>query len=62
MKANYMQKITPFLWYAKEAEEAANFYASIFPNSRVSWVVTMPSESRSAPPGSVKLVELELFV
>ncbi len=30
-----MQKITPFLWYAKEAEEAAKFYTSIFPNSRV---------------------------
>jgi predicted 3-demethylubiquinone-9 3-methyltransferase (glyoxalase superfamily) len=57
-----MQKITPFLWYAKEAEEAANFYASIFPNSRVSRVVTMPSESRSGPPGSVKVVELEFFV
>jgi hypothetical protein len=30
-----MQKITPFLWYAKEAEEAATFYASVFPDSRV---------------------------
>ena len=30
-----MQKITPFLWYAKEAEEAATFYASLFPDSRV---------------------------
>ena len=26
-----MQKITPFLWYAKEAEEAAVFYAALFP-------------------------------
>ena len=26
-----MQKITPFLWYSKEAQEAAAFYASIFP-------------------------------
>jgi predicted 3-demethylubiquinone-9 3-methyltransferase (glyoxalase superfamily) len=56
-----MQKITPFLWYAKEAEEAAKFYASIFPNSRVSRVVTMPSESPSGPPGSVKVVDFELF-
>src|SRR6476661_10733803 len=56
-----MQKITPFLWYAKEAEEAANFYTSIFPNSRVGRVVTMPSESPSGPPGSVKVVEFELF-
>jgi predicted 3-demethylubiquinone-9 3-methyltransferase (glyoxalase superfamily) len=56
-----MQKITPFLWYAKEAEEAAKFYTSIFPNSRVSRVVTMPSESPSGPPGTVKVVDFELF-
>ena len=56
-----MQKITPFLWYAKEAEEAARFYASIFPDSRVTRVVTMPSESPSGPPGSVKVVDFVLF-
>jgi predicted 3-demethylubiquinone-9 3-methyltransferase (glyoxalase superfamily) len=56
-----MQKITPFLWYATEAEEAASFYASIFPDSRVKRVVSMPSESPSGPPGSVKVVDFELF-
>jgi len=56
-----MQKITPFLWYAKEAEEAAAFYASIFPNSRVVRVSALPSESPSGPPGFVKIVEFELF-
>ena len=56
-----MQKITPFLWYAKEAEEAAAFYTSIFPNSRVRRVTAMQSESPSGPPGSVKVVEFELF-
>ncbi len=55
------QKITPFLWYSKEAEEAAAFYASIFPNSRVTRVTAMPSESPSGPPGSVKVVEFLLF-
>jgi predicted 3-demethylubiquinone-9 3-methyltransferase (glyoxalase superfamily) len=30
-----MQKITPFLWYDKEAEEAAKFYTSLFKNSRI---------------------------
>jgi len=55
-----MQKITPFLWYAKEAEEAARFYASIFPDSRVTRVVAMPSESPSGPPGSVKVVDFVL--
>jgi predicted 3-demethylubiquinone-9 3-methyltransferase (glyoxalase superfamily) len=57
-----MQKITPFLWYATEAEEAASFYASIFPDSRVKRVVSMPSESPSGPPGSVKVVDFDLFV
>jgi predicted 3-demethylubiquinone-9 3-methyltransferase (glyoxalase superfamily) len=56
-----MQKITPFLWYSKEAEEAAAFYASIFPNSRVTRVTALPSESPSGPPGSVKIVEFVLF-
>jgi len=56
-----IQKITPFLWYSKEAEEAARFYASIFPDSRVTRVTTMPSESPSGPPGSVKIVEFLLF-
>ena len=56
-----MQKITPFLWYAKEAEQAAAFYCSVFPDSRVTRVVTMPSESPSGPPGSVQVVEFVLF-
>jgi predicted 3-demethylubiquinone-9 3-methyltransferase (glyoxalase superfamily) len=56
-----IQKIAPFLWYAKEAEEAAALYTSIFPDSRVIRVTAMPSESPSGPPGSVKLVEFELF-
>jgi predicted 3-demethylubiquinone-9 3-methyltransferase (glyoxalase superfamily) len=30
-----MQKITPHLWYARKTEEAARFYASVFPDSRV---------------------------
>jgi predicted 3-demethylubiquinone-9 3-methyltransferase (glyoxalase superfamily) len=56
-----MQKITPFLWYNKEAEEAAAFYAGLFPDSRVVRVTAMPSESPSGPPGSVKIVEFVLF-
>ena len=40
-----MQKITPFLWYANEAEEAAAFYASIFPDSRLNRVVSLPSDA-----------------
>jgi predicted 3-demethylubiquinone-9 3-methyltransferase (glyoxalase superfamily) len=56
-----MRKITPFLWYAREAEEAAAFYVSIFPNSRVISTVAMPIETPSGPPGSVKVVDFELF-
>ena len=54
-------KIFPFLWYAKEAEAAAKFYASIFPDSRVDRVTVMQSESPSGPPGSVKVVDFTLF-
>jgi predicted 3-demethylubiquinone-9 3-methyltransferase (glyoxalase superfamily) len=54
-------KINPFLWYAKEAEQAARFYASVFPDSRVDRVTSMMSESPSGPPGSVKVVDFTLF-
>ena len=55
------QKITPYLWYTKDAEEAARFYASVFPDSRVDKVNTLKAETPSGPPGSVVLVELTLF-
>ena len=61
MAAPERAKIYPFFWYAKEAEEAAKFYASVFPNSRVDRVVTMQSDSPSGPPGSVKVVDFTLF-
>ncbi|HEU4732211.1 MAG TPA: VOC family protein [Kofleriaceae bacterium] len=54
-------KIYTHLWYAKEAEEAARFYASVFPDSRVDRVTTLFSESPSGPPGSVKVVEFTLL-
>jgi predicted 3-demethylubiquinone-9 3-methyltransferase (glyoxalase superfamily) len=49
------------LWYSEKAEEAAQFYASIFPNSRVASVTTLPTDSPSGPAGSVKLVEFTLL-
>src|SRR5574341_806913 len=55
------EKIYTFLWYAKEAEEAAKFYASIFPDSRVERVTPLMSETPSGPPGSVKVVDFTLF-
>lgn len=53
-------KIVPHLWYAREAEEAARFYASIFPDSRVDAVAEMPADSPSGPAASVKIVEFTL--
>ncbi len=56
-----MSKITPHLWYAKDAVAAANFYASVFPDSRVDTVTQLASESPSGPPGSVDMVAFTLF-
>jgi predicted 3-demethylubiquinone-9 3-methyltransferase (glyoxalase superfamily) len=61
MATHARTKIFPHLWYAKEAEEAARFYASIFPDSRVDRVTPLMSESPSGPPGSVKVVDFTLF-
>ena len=55
-----IQKISPHLWFVKEAEEAARFYASIFPDSRVDRVTPLPAESPSGPAGSVKVVDFTL--
>ena len=54
-----MQKITPFLWFDGKAEEAANFYTSIFPNSKI--VSMMRSgEAGPGPKGSVMSATFEL--
>jgi predicted 3-demethylubiquinone-9 3-methyltransferase (glyoxalase superfamily) len=54
-------KIVPHLWYTKEAVEAARFYATVFPDSRVDRVTTLAAESPSGPSGSVDVVEFTLF-
>ncbi|MBA3501758.1 MAG: VOC family protein [Myxococcota bacterium] len=56
-----IQKITPSLWYTKDAAEAAKFYASIFPDSRVDRVTQLPTDSPSGPAGTVDIVEFTLF-
>lgn len=58
--ANISSKITPFLWYATEAEEAAMLYVSLFPDSAVTSVTSMPADSPSGPAGAVKIVEFTL--
>ena len=60
MSAKKVQKISPYLWFAKDAEQAARFYASIFPDSRVDLVSSLPAESPSGPAGSVEVVEFTL--
>jgi predicted 3-demethylubiquinone-9 3-methyltransferase (glyoxalase superfamily) len=61
MPSKARTNIFPHLWYATEAEEAARFYASIFPDSRVDRVTPLMSESPSGPPGSVKVVDFTLL-
>jgi len=52
-------KITPFLWYDKEAEDAANFYVSIFKNSKINSVARYP-EGSGYQAGTVMTVAFEL--
>jgi predicted 3-demethylubiquinone-9 3-methyltransferase (glyoxalase superfamily) len=54
-------KIMTHLWYAREAEEAAKLYTSLFPDSHIDHVTALPSESPSGPAGSVKVVDFTLF-
>ena len=54
-----MQKITPFLWFDNQAEAAAKFYASVFPNSKILKMARY-GEAGPGPKGSVMTVEFEL--
>jgi predicted 3-demethylubiquinone-9 3-methyltransferase (glyoxalase superfamily) len=54
-----MQKITPFLWYNGQAEEAMNFYTSIFKNSKVGRV-TRCGDAGPGPKGSVMSATFQL--
>lgn len=53
------QAITPFLWFDHQAEEAANFYTSIFKNSKID-SVTRYGEAGPGPAGSVMTVAFRL--
>jgi len=56
-----IMRIIPNLWYAEKADEAAAFYASLLPNSRVDSITSLPAETPSGPAGSVKVVEFTLL-
>jgi len=54
-----MRKITPFLWFDTQAEEAANFYVSVFKNSKVK-TVSRYGDAGPGPKGSAMTVSFEL--
>jgi predicted 3-demethylubiquinone-9 3-methyltransferase (glyoxalase superfamily) len=54
-----VQKITPFLWFDGQAEEAARFYASVFKNSKIGKVVRY-GDAGPGPKGSVMIVPFQL--
>lgn len=54
-----MQKISPFLWFDTEGEEAAEFYTSVFPNSKI-LEVTRYGSAGPRPEGMVMTVRFEL--
>ena len=58
-----MQKITPFLWFDNQAEEAAKFYTSVFKNSKVGRILRYDEASAKGagrPVGSVLTIEFEI--
>lgn len=59
-----MQKITPFLWFNNKAEAAANFYVSIFKNSKIGSISRYGKEGADVsgrPKGSVMVVTFQLY-
>ena len=58
-----MQKITPFLWFDDQAEEAVKFYTSVFKNSKVGRILRYGENAAKAaggPVGSVLTIEFEI--
>jgi predicted 3-demethylubiquinone-9 3-methyltransferase (glyoxalase superfamily) len=54
-----MQKITPFLWFNDQAEEAANFYTSIFKNSKIESISRVGGDTPGTP-GTISMASFEL--
>lgn len=54
-----MQKITPFLWFDNNAEEAVNFYTSVFKNSKITDVARYGAEG-PGPAGTVMTMGFQL--
>jgi predicted 3-demethylubiquinone-9 3-methyltransferase (glyoxalase superfamily) len=61
--AKVTQKITPFLWFVKGAEDAAKYYVSVFKNGKIKTIQKYPKEAEAVagmPAGSVMTVEFEI--
>jgi predicted 3-demethylubiquinone-9 3-methyltransferase (glyoxalase superfamily) len=56
-RGEHMPKITPNLWFDGNAEEAANFYVSLLPDSHIENVWRSPADNPSTPAGAVLLVD-----
>ena len=54
------QKIVPHLWFPEKVVEAANFYVSLFPDSRIDRVTPIPADTPSGPAGSIEVVDFTL--
>lgn len=55
-----MPKIAPCLWFDGQAEEAAELYTSLFPDSRIDKIVRSPADNPSTPKGAVLTVDFTL--
>ncbi len=55
-----MQRITPCLWFDGQAEQAARYYVSLLPDSRIDRVVRSPADTPSGPAGMVLAVDFTL--
>jgi predicted 3-demethylubiquinone-9 3-methyltransferase (glyoxalase superfamily) len=55
-----MSRIAPCLWFDGQAEEAAQLYISLFPNSRIDAVSRAPTDNPSTPEGAVLTVDFTL--
>lgn len=53
-------RITPCLWFDKEAQEAATFYASVIPDTRIDSVERAPGDNPAGKEGDVLMVEMTL--
>jgi predicted 3-demethylubiquinone-9 3-methyltransferase (glyoxalase superfamily) len=60
MKEKQMSRITPCLWFDGKAEEAAQFYVSLLPDSHIDGVLRSPAGNPSTPAGAVLTVDFTL--